>query len=552
MNPENSQFQSPVYGNYPPQQGQHIPPVEQYYVPQYQDVPPRTPPLRIAATTRDLIFATILALLLILAANFYLWGGAGLGAATVTSLTYISALVYLTAHRCRPTVYGIFCGLAYLAGSASLVFFNNGFFKFLLVLCLMVLGTVSIMEAMGLRRSKDSSYRSLGDFFYAAFALTFGSIGHCIYALFHKGTPEGSPKRRKIGVVLVGATCALPLLLIIVPLLMSSDAAFSGLLEKLAFDSIGEMIGSLILGLSAFVLIFGRLFSAPFMGRGQKEAAGSNGIAPAAICAFLAVIALVYVLYLFSQLAYFFNAFSGLLPKDFTVAEYARQGFFEMCAVCAINLLIIFLATLVCKKDKPMAPLSVRLISLFFCLFSLVLVATALSKMFLYIDSFGMTHLRIYTSVFMVFLAVVFLAVSLRLFIWKIPYIRIATVAASLLLIATCFANVDSIVAEYNVTAYKSGKLGSIDMDTLWMLDRDSAVPWLLELMDDNDPEVAEEAVRMLNFAQREHFLVRVDYVDNYENTPISLRSYNVVYARAHELLWAHRNEIVEKYEQIR
>lgn len=541
MNPENSQFQRPIYGNYPPQQGQYIPPQGQYYAPQPYEAPPSTPPLRKAANSRDLIFAAIFALLLVLAANFYLWGGAGLGAAVVTSLTYIVALTYLAAHRCRVTLYGIVCGLAYLAGAASLVFSNHGFIKFLMSLCLMILGTVSIMEAMGLRSSKDSSYRTLGDFFYTAFGLSFGSIGRCVYALFHKETAD-SNENRKIGVVLVGVACALPILFIIVPLLMSSDAAFSGLFEKFSSDRLGEMVGSLIFGLFAALLIFGRLFSAPLMERKQKEATGTGGIVPAAICAFLSTIALVYVVYLFSQLAYFFNAFSGLLPEDFTVAEYARRGFFEMCAVCAINLFIIFLATLLCKKDKPTAPLAVRLISLFFCIFSLVLIATSLSKMFLYIDSFGMTRLRIYTSLFMLFLAVLFLAVSLRLFIWKIPYMKIAVVTASLLLIATCFANVDSIVAQYNVTAYKSGKLDSIDMGTLEILDRDSTVPWLLELTEDKNTSVANDATRILNYAFEDHFQTdayweNAQYIRVYEDSKIDWRAYNTSYAKAHNLL---------------
>lgn len=538
----------------PPQQGQHpqyIPPQQQYYAPQPQNFaypaqsyeqPQNILPLRKAASVRDLIFAAILALLTVLSANFYLWGGAGLGAAISTALTFLAGAFYLAKHHRKITLYGIFCGFAYLVGAGSLVFHSGGFLKFLMALCLMILGTVCIMETMQLRRSKDSSYRTLGDFFYAAFALSFGSIGRCVYAIFHRDSAEGTPEKRKVGVVLVGVACALPLLFIIVPLLMSSDAAFSGLLEKLALDRVGELVGSLILGLAACLLIFGRLFSAPLISRDQKDASGTAGIVPTAIGAFLGTITLVYVIYLFSQLAYFFNAFSGLLPENFTVAEYARQGFFEMCAVCAINLLIIFLATLLCKKDKPMAPLSVRLFSLFFCLFSLILIATALSKMFLYIDSFGMTHLRIYTSVFMVFLAIVFLSVGVRLFVWKVPYMKIAVAAASLLLIATCYANVDGIVAEYNVNAYKTGKLDSIDMDTLWELNRDSAVPWLLELTDDKDATVADNATRMLESAFRAHFEADSYWADNeykriYEDKPMDWRAYNISYAKAHKLL---------------
>ncbi len=526
-----------------PNQKKPLYPAPQEPIPQQPNLPsPRSSSLYAPCTRRDVVFAIMLALLAILAADFYLWGGAGLGAAVVTALVFFTGACYLIKHRKRITAYGIYCGLAYLAGAGAFVFSNGGFIKFLMVLCLMILATVAIMELLQLRQNKDSSYRTLGDFFYTAFGLTFGSIGRCIYALFHRKTKDGLSENRKIGIALIGVACALPLLLIIIPLLMSSDAAFSTLLERLALDNLSELLGSGLLGLVAFILIFGRLLAAPLAKRKTTEPRGTGGVAPTAICSFLGVITLVYVLYLVSQLAYFFNAFSGLLPEDFTVAEYARRGFFEMCAICAINLLLIFLATLLCKKDKPMAPLSVRLFSLFFCVFSLVLIATALSKMFLYIDSFGMTHLRIYTSVFMIFLAVVFLAVGVRLFVWKVPYVKIAVVTASLLLIATCYANVDSIVAEYNVTAYKTGKLDSIDMDTLWGLDRDSAVPWVLELIDDKDANVADNATRILESAFDAHFEVDSywegrQYIRIYEDSQIDWRAYNISYARAHELL---------------
>ena len=53
-------------------------------------------------------------------------------------------------------------------------------------------------------------------------------------------------------------------------------------------------------------------------------------MASVTLCVALGMISLVYVLYLVSQLAYFSGGFSGILPKGYTMAEYARRGFFEM------------------------------------------------------------------------------------------------------------------------------------------------------------------------------------------------------------------------------
>ena len=105
------------------------------------------------------------------------------------------------------------------------------------------------------------------------------------------------------------------------------------------------------------------------------------------------------------------------LPKDFTVAEYARRGFFEMCAIVAINLGLIVLAAGLCRKEQGRVPGPVKGLALFLCVFSLILVATALSKMVLYMGSFGLTRLRVLTSVFMVFLGLVVAAEAVKLFV---------------------------------------------------------------------------------------------------------------------------------------
>ena len=70
-----------------------------------------------------------------------------------------------------------------------------------------------------------------------------------------------------------------------------------------------------------------------------------EGIDAVAVNTFLAVLSAVYLLYLFSQSAYFFSAFRGLLPEEFTVAEYARRGFFEMSVIAVINFIVVSISS---------------------------------------------------------------------------------------------------------------------------------------------------------------------------------------------------------------
>ena len=191
---------------------------------------------------------------------------------------------------------------------------------------------------------------------------------------------------------------------------------------------------------------------------------------------------------MFSQLAYFFSAFKGFLPEgyEFNVSTYARRGFFEMSAIAAINFLIIFGALLLSRKKNQKMCIPSRLICLFISVFTLIIIVTAISKMVLYIQGFGMTRLRITTSAFMVFLGIVFLSVILRLFISKVKVLRAALVTASTVLLILGVVNVDHVVAAYNYHAYKNKVLETIDVKTIYNLGEEG-VPYLVRLLEEDD-----------------------------------------------------------------
>lgn len=500
------------------------------------------------ANRRDLFFALPVAILSILCADFYVWGGAGIAAAAATVLLCLTALLYLRPHRQQVTAYGLFCLLAYLAGAGAMAVSDDSITKILVILCLLVLSGLAYMELMNLR-ARDYDYPiyppetrgPAGDLIFAFFVLPFGGIGRTCYALFHRADGDGQVRGRRACSVLLGLACAIPVLLVIIPLLMSSDAAFEGLLDKLDFSVVRELIGVVLIGLFVFLLAFSRMFNSQQYYPPQKAAPSDRGLEPVILSSFLGALSAVYVVYLITQLAYFFSAFEGLLPKDYTVAQYARRGFFEMAAICAINLGLIFLAQLICRKKSGKVSLAVRVLSTFICIFSLVLIVTALSKMFLYINSFGMTRQRILTSVFMLFLGIVFLAVIARMFWKKVPCLKIAVVVGAVLLIATCYADVDRVVAGYNVHAYQSGTLDSIDMEHLASLDSGAAVPYLFELLENTaDPLVEEEARDILEdwfrvcYHQEGNSLVPCEAASDW-------RALNLANIRAKELLWENR-----------
>lgn len=59
-----------------------------------------------------------------------------------------------------------------------------------------------------------------------------------------------------------------------------------------------------------------------------------------AVCASITPICILYVIFSFRRQIIFFML-SGKLPTGYNYSQYARQGFFELCIITAINLLVI-------------------------------------------------------------------------------------------------------------------------------------------------------------------------------------------------------------------
>ena len=159
--------------------------------------------------------------------------------------------------------------------------------------------------------------------------------------------------------------------------------------------------------------------------------------------------------------------------------------------------------------------------------------------MCLYIQSFGMTTLRITTSAFMVFLAVVFLSLILRLFRPEVKVLQVALATAGVVLVVLGCANVNRVVAEYNYNAYKNGTLDSIDLDNIYQLG-DEGVYYLAELTQDSDPEIAKEAENLI----RRHvigayysFSYEADRYVIYERVYSDIGEYSLARGEAYQVL---------------
>ena len=504
-------------------------------------------PIR-AARSRDIRLAVVLLAFCALLWDCLLWAeGLGLGEAVALTGVLAAAVLWLRGAERRRSGYGTLCCLLLGLGAVSPAFSGDDSMKHLTLQALILLFLVYIVERRGLRTGTGLRARVL-DLLSAAFSIALGRLPESWAALFRG---DGNDVRRKrFNGMLLGLLCAVPVLIVLVPLLASADAAFDGLMRRLDTEVLLRAGIALSFGFVTALLVFTLLFTSD-RGTARQGWKPFSGLEPSLIAAFLAAVSTASVLYLAAQFAYFTDAFRGLLPKDFTVAEYARRGFFEMCGIVSINLGLIVAAIKLCRKPAGKLPGGVKALALFLCLFSLILVATALSKMVLYMNTLGLTRKRVLTSVFMVYLALILSAVSLRLFGKRIPVPQFALVLGAAILITLSLVNVDGIVARYNVDAWRGGRLDSLDVQTVCELG-DGAVPTLAELLDDKDPEIAKKAREELRERLAAHGLAEVTWRGDRlpalylpVNEPDDLRSWNLISARARAVLLENQDRIL-------
>ena len=190
---------------------------------------------------------------------------------------------------------------------------------------------------------------------------------------------------------------------------------------------------------------------------------------------------------------------------DYSYAEYARRGFFEITVTAGVNTAVMFAVIVLSRKKDGQVPAVLKALGLFICCFTLVLVVTAVSKMVMYINVYGMTLLRIETGAFMLFICAVFIAITARLFTQRVRVLKFAVAAAACTLIVLGVGNAAAFTARYNYNAYKSGRLESVDVDHMRELG-DEGVPFLVKLAQGDDPAVRAHARRELYGAFLEYY----------------------------------------------
>ncbi len=341
-----------------------------------------------------------------------------------------------------------------------------------------------------------------GDYFTQAgrvAAKAIDKIGVTLKPLVPKGGLIGRSK--EFSHVMRGALITLPIVLIFVALFSSADLVFRGYVDDLFNFQISSdlfwQIFWLLAVASAFVGLFGLLDSAPEDGADKKAALKPIKFGLVETSILFGALNVLFLVFIAIQVTYLFGGASNVVHGEFTYAEYARKGFFELVAVAGLSLLLISVADRLLLRERETHDIRFKVLSGLLAAQVLIIMVSAFKRLNLYEQAYGFTSLRLYSYIFIIWLALVFLVLLYKIFAgWRESKFAFTVFVAGLALLASFnLLNVDGTVARKNIDRYENtGKLDIRYLDDL----SDDAVSQLTRLLDSRDEKLRDNAAAAL------------------------------------------------------
>ena len=361
--------------------------------------------------------------------------------------------------------------------AAALVLLAVGTFRaagWLFVLCVAAAAVAGSLAVVG-RRSERGIFRD-------ALAVPLASAGAVawVYNALGKRSGGAGAHNRRLG---VSAVVTVALLAVFVPLLAGADATFAalvdGLVPRMDSDTLTRWV--VVFGLAGIGTL-GALYllaGPPLPADGEPKVANRTLARPEWSLPVGALTA-VFALFLGAQLVALFGGDDYVQrTAGLTYAEYARSGFWQLSAVTVLTLAVILPVLHRAARDTAVDRLWLRGLLCAISGLMLVMIASALGRMWTYQQAYGFTVLRLLVGTCELWLGIVYVLVIiavLRLETAWLPRSAIATGTAALLALAA--VNPEGLVATENIDRWERGEdldvdyLAGLSVDIVPVLDR--------------------------------------------------------------------------------
>ncbi|WP_233601151.1 DUF4153 domain-containing protein, partial [Micromonospora solifontis] len=294
-------------------------------------------------------------------------------------------------------------------------------------------------------------------------------------------SPEAGTVRRIVGSI----AATVLVLLVFGALLASADAAFDEVLSAIVPDiNVASVIRGIFLaavgGLIAVAAVY-TLAAPPDLSTVDKPSGRRLGLlewAPA-----IGALTVLFAGFVVVQFAVLFGGQRHVQKvAGLSYSEYARSGFWQLLFVTLLTLAVLGGVSRWASRERPVERTVLRVLLGLLSALSVVIVVSALSRMWTYQKVYSFTGERIFVMAFELLLGAVFLMVLAAGVRWQGRWIPGTTVALAVaMLLGLAVLNPEDYAARRNIVRYEQA--GKIDAWYLRALSAD-ATPALSQLPD--------------------------------------------------------------------
>lgn len=293
---------------------------------------------------------------------------------------------------------------------------------------------------------------------------------------------------RKLGSIILGVFISIPFLLIFIALFSSADSLFAKTFESFFSSTFSEewmvelfrdFIIALFFVASGFTMILRKSKAVQ-----DKAINVWNWINQITLSVFLTMLNLLFAIFSMFQAAYFFGGEMLIKSQGITYADYARSGFFELLFAAGL----VFAIALFIYRGTNMRAKSTRILSVMLIVQTGVILGSAISRLTMYVDAYGLTLARFWAAYCIILIGLVLAAGAMGATL-KINYSQLAKIVflGSLILTSTVMVfNIEGFIARYNIERYLSGQTQFLDVGYLQLNLSSDAIPELTKLTKTN------------------------------------------------------------------
>lgn len=269
-----------------------------------------------------------------------------------------------------------------------------------------------------------------------------------------------------------------PLIILFGALFIQADLVFEKIIGDIFDFSFSDDLAIRIIKIASFFFLLCGVFYAYIRSKRQideneKEIIEHKEQDNLVLNIILVGLNIFFVLFIVVQIMFLFGSHEVITKYDITYADYVHKGFYQMLMIALLVLGLSYAVIRFVKINKINLP---KILTVVFIAQTLIICASALKRLYLYQQAYGLTQLRFLVWHFIIYTGLILLALAVSLII-KRNYqflMKAGLIISIVYMMFMTAANMDAKIAKVNIDRYFADQTKEIDYKYLSRLSVDA------------------------------------------------------------------------------